>query len=86
MAKITSAPRLDLRIRFEINEAEARAMDALAGYGTDAFVQAFYEVLGKAYMRDHESGLREFLDTIRTVVGPAIHKINEARQLLKESK
>lgn len=83
MAKATVEPMLDVRVRFEINYDEACALDALAGYGEDAFVKAFYENLGEAYMRSHEQGLREFLRTISSVVGPAMHKVTDARNALK---
>lgn len=83
MAKATAHPRLDVTVRFEINYLEACALDALAGYGEDAFVKAFYENLGKAYMEKYEGGLREFLRTIRSVINPALGRINEAERLLK---
>lgn len=83
MAKAIAVSSLDVVVKFEINAIEAKALDALAGYGADAFVKAFYEVLGEAYMKQHESGLREFLQTIRSVVGPAIHRLSEAEKVLK---
>ena len=39
MAEIIGRPNVDLRLTFSINESEARALDALAGYGDDAFVR-----------------------------------------------
>ncbi len=83
MAKAIATPTLDLNVRFEINLVEARALDGLAGYGDDAFIKVFYEKLGKAYMQEHEQGLREFLKTIRSVVGPAIRKIDDVERILK---
>lgn len=69
MAKIEGRPSLDLKIVLVISEEEARALDALAGYGDDAFIKAFYEKLGEAYMRDHEGGLRMFLKSVRESSG-----------------
>jgi len=82
MAIVTSKPTLNVRISFEVDESEARALDALAGYGDDAFVKAFYEKLGEAYMKKHEAGLRRFLSSVREVVGPAIGTIDMAREIL----
>lgn len=82
MAKAISFAKLDIAVRFEINSIEAKALDALAWYGEDAFVKAFYEKLGKAYMENHEAGLREFLKTIRSVVTPAIERLNQAEKVL----
>lgn len=81
MAKITAAPRIQLLVNFEVSEAEARALDALAGYGDDAFVSAFYEKLGEAYMKKHEAGLRQFLKSVRDCVHPAIAQIEDARKV-----
>jgi hypothetical protein len=82
MAKITFSPKLDVRVYFAIDEEEARALDALSGYGTDAFIKAFYETLGKAYMQKHEQGLRSFLSSIREIITPALSKVDNARKIL----
>ena len=82
MAKANGKPVVTVTVAFEIDEEEARALDALSGYGDEAFVKAFYEKLGQAYMRDHEQGLRRFLKTIRDVVTPAMSQADKARALL----
>jgi hypothetical protein len=68
-----------------LNETEVRALDALVGYGDDAFIKAFYETLGKAYMRDHEAGLRSAFEAIRRDVLPALHEIKQARKFLEDA-
>lgn len=45
MAKIVGKANVDLRMFFEVDEIEARALDALSGYGDDAFIKVFYEHL-----------------------------------------
>ena len=82
MAQALGKPVLTVTVAFEIDEEEARALDALSGYGDDAFIKAFYEKLGTSYMRDHEPGLRRFLKTIRDVVTPAMSQADKARALL----
>lgn len=77
---------IGVRVHFEVDEEEARALDDLAGYGDDAFIKAFYENLGKAYMEKHEAGLRRFLQSIRRVVGPGLSAIDEARDKMKRKK
>lgn len=84
MAKITQKAKLDLLLAFEINESEARALDALAGYGDDAFIEVFYAKLGSAYMEKHEQGLRQFLQSIRKFVPMALGRIDRARKALWE--
>ncbi len=84
MAKITGIPTVRLAITFELNEAEARALDALSGYGDDAFIKVFYESLGKSYMQDHEAGLRTFLVTIREVLPGILARADKARKSFRE--
>lgn len=79
MAKVAAQPMIGVKITFTVSESEARALDALAGYGEDAFVKAFYEFLGEGYMKPHEDGLREFLGSIRDVVNPALERLNDAK-------
>lgn len=83
MAKIFTAPKVDLVLTFTINESEARALDALAGYGDDAFIKAFYELLGKAYMENHEAGLRLFLKDVRTFLPGYLSQLDNARKAFK---
>lgn len=83
MAKVTQQPNVELSLTFTINEGEARALDALAGYGDDAFIKVFYDnydKLGQAYMRDHEKSLREFLTTCREFLPPALSRLDNARK------
>lgn len=47
-----------------LSEVEARALEALAGYGADAFLEVFYKHMGKHYLQPHESGLRSLFDSI----------------------
>lgn len=82
MAKITSNSKLNVEISFVIDESEARALDALSGYGADTFIKAFYEHLGKSYMERHEAGLRKFLTSIRDVINPGLHQLDKAREFL----
>lgn len=74
---------VEVRVTFTITEDEARALDAIAGYGDSAFIDTFYKGCGKAYLQPYESGLRSFLKSIREVVSPAL---NEADSLRRKSK
>lgn len=79
MAKIVQQPVVAVSASFTVNEAELRALSALAGYGDDAFIKMFYESLGKTYMAPHEAGLREFLKSIRNVADGILHRTDVAR-------
>lgn len=65
-----------------LSEGQLRALDALAGYGADAFFKAFYVKLGKHYMQPFERDMRELFDLIRKQVPPALQGITEARKAL----
>lgn len=80
MAKIIGRPRVELVLDFELSESEARALEAMAGYGDDAFIKVFYDKLGKHYMRDHEVGLRSLLKSARQQIPPILYRADEARQ------
>lgn len=84
MAKAITKPSLTVTVTIEINEDEARALDALAGYGAKTFVEAFYEKLGKSYLQPYEKGLLSFLSTIRSAVSPALNQIDDARKFIEK--
>ena len=68
-----------------LNETEVRALDALVGYGDDAFLKVFKEKLGAAYIRDHESGLRSFFATVRKDVLPALRDIDQTQKDIEQA-
>lgn len=76
-----------LSVNFEavlhLNEPEIRALDAMVGYGVEAFIKAFYEKLGQAYMRDHEGGLRSLFEAIEKQVRPELYKMDEIKKVLR---
>lgn len=81
MAVITEKAKLDIQIRFAIDEEEARALDALVGYGDDEFIKWFYEFLGKSYMEKHEQGLRKFMSSVREFLPPILSKLDEHKKI-----
>jgi hypothetical protein len=80
MATVEGIPTVSLTMRIKISESEARALEALAGYGDDAFVKAFYEKLGESYMKKHETGLRSFLKSIREFMPGYLSRADKARE------
>ena len=65
-----------------LTENQLRALEALAGYGDDAFFKAFYLKLGKAYMQPVERDLRELFALIRKDVPVALSSIRQVRESL----
>lgn len=80
MARIITNAHVELHLQFVVNEAEARALEAMAGYGVDNFVKAFYQRLGESYMQKHEAGLRSFLKAVKDEIPVVLVKVDEARK------
>lgn len=86
MARIVQQATVKIEALITLDEGELRALDALAGYGDDAFIQHFYDKLGKAYMQAHEGSLRQFLKTIRGVAGEILSRADDARDVFNGAK
>lgn len=84
MAKFNLAPKVSFEIQLTLTESEARALDALAGYGVDEFIRVFYTRLGRAYMEPHEQGLRAFLADVREKIPPQLGRVDKARKAFQE--
>lgn len=75
---------ISAELTLTISEEELRALDALAGYGDDAFIKAFYKVMGESYLKPHERGLRTFLDSIRGCASLA-RDAEECREFVRQT-
>lgn len=85
MAKIKGTPVIvTIQATITFDEAELRALDALVGYGFEPFKRVFYDKLGKAYMEQHEAGLKSLFDSIRQEVPSIIGKAEDARDVLRD--
>lgn len=76
--------KLNVQFQIDLTLVELLALDALVGYGTDEFIEKFYVHLGKAYMQQHESGLRAIfakIDTLR----PALAEIKKVKEAAAEA-
>jgi hypothetical protein len=79
-------PTVSFAIRMVLTEEEARALDAIVGYGDKAFLEAFYEKMGKAYLQPHEKGYLSLASSIREQLVPQLHDIDVAWEKIKELK
>lgn len=87
MSRAECNVRVEFSVRvLSLTETECRALDALVGYGDNAFLDVFEKHLGAHYMRDHESGLRDFFATVRTQVLPGLAQIDRLRKSIAETK
>jgi hypothetical protein len=79
-SRIVEMPRVEVSVSIKLNEAEMRALDALVGYGTDSFLQVFYEKLGKSYMQPHEAGLRSLFSAVSENIPAILRRADAARK------
>lgn len=86
MAKVIQNPKVELSVTFTINEDEARALDALIGYGDDAFIERFKVYLGEHYIRNHEAGLRSFMKSVRSFIPGILTRTDLAREAFNKGK
>jgi hypothetical protein len=85
MAKITLRPRVTAEVSFTVSEEEARAIDALVGYGFDGFIKVFYEKMGQHYMKPHEAGLKNFFESMREQMPSILSRTDIARRAFSTS-
>ena len=88
MAKIEGRSTIGVAVVLVLTEAEAGALDALAGYDTDAFIKTFYEKMGRAYLEPYEVGLRSLLDSVRDTSGIrlVLSRLRDARLVFNGEK
>lgn len=80
MAKLQVKPTIEVTLTLSLSEQEARALEAVAGYGTDAFLKVFYEHMGKSYLQPHEEGLRSLFESSMGILPLWFQRIDDARK------
>lgn len=73
--------KLNSRITVELTESEARAFDAITGYGFDEFLKVFKQHLGKHYIEPHEQGAKSLFEH-RHSISTALAKLDKVKALL----
>jgi hypothetical protein len=89
MAKVIGHGEISGSVTLVLTEAEAKALDALVGYGVAPFLEAFYKHLGKAYLQPYEQGLKSLFESVRTGEGSVsnfLKRIHDAREVFTGKK
>ncbi|WP_205633963.1 hypothetical protein [Labilithrix luteola] len=81
--RIKPSTNASFEVTLVLNESEARALDAICGYGSAAFLAVFYERLGRAYLEPHERGFRSLSEVVTTQLRPQLAQVKEARRVLR---
>ena len=84
MAELRSSPEISFKINLVMSESEARALEAIADYGVDAFIEAFEERLPPSYMKHHKDGLTELFKSIANEIPKHLSKVDKARKVFIE--
>lgn len=79
MAEAANKVTVAFSTTITLNEVEICALEALVGYGADAFLKVFKANLGTSYIRNHEDGIRSLFQAISRDVLPAHRMVHEAR-------
>jgi hypothetical protein len=85
MATLGSRGHIVGKITLVLDEEEAAALEALAGYGTKPFLKVFYEKMGRAYLEPHERGLVSLFEAIYggdASVGGFLNRFKDARAVM----
>lgn len=77
--------RVEIELDMTLNESEIGALNALAGYGVDPFIETFYEKMGRSYLEPYEKGLRSLFSKIRNTTPTPMTRIKKARKILEDS-
>lgn len=75
---------VEAKATIELNEKEMEALLALVGYGTDKFLEVFYEKLGSHYLKPNESELRNLFEEIRLTFPGILSFANQGRDALQK--
>ncbi|GBU16827.1 MULTISPECIES: hypothetical protein [Methylobacterium] len=79
MAELRAAANVVGTVTFVVTEEEVRALDALVGYGDEAFLRVFYKQLGQSYLKPHEAGLRSLFKRVRADMPFIVRRFDAAR-------
>lgn len=77
-----SASKMEMTITLVLQEDEARALEAVCGYGPVIFKKWFYKTHGEHYLKPHEAGLVSLFKSVKEQLPLHLTKADKVRQLL----
>lgn len=84
MSQVRGEVFVTATVTIVLSEVEARALEALAGYGDDKFLEMFYKHLGTSYLQKHEAGLRSLFNSARGDVARILGAADNRRKITTE--
>ena len=79
----TNPATVEFKLNIELSESEARAWDAIVGYGFDAFIKVFKEKLGSHYISPYENSAKKMFEDTKRELGYQLHAIDEVKKAIK---
>lgn len=80
MSEIKGKIELNLEVTLKLNENEARALYALTAYGTEEFLNVFYNHLGKTPLKPYEVALQSLFEHINYTFPTMLRKMDQAKK------
>lgn len=81
---VGSKAEMKFEVHLRLSENEARALDAVVGYGFKSFIKVFYEHLGKAYMGPYEKDCESLFERLRHELSKHFYKFDAARKIFNK--
>lgn len=75
---------IEFKIHIELTEREARAWDEIVGYGPKAFLETFYEKLGKHSLNPYEKEVISMFKETKQTIGYQLNNIDQIKQAIKD--
>jgi len=86
MDKVRTTAALTGTINITLTEGEARALEAIVGYGSDVFVKWFYKNCGQHYLKPHEEAMRSLFKVLWAELPKQLRKFDDARAVFTGAK
>lgn len=83
--KSNSKAQVEFSISLTLTVGQAKALDAIVGYGVEPFLKVFYEHMGKSYLQPHETEMKKLFEQIKEELPKEVHKIETARKAINEA-
>lgn len=81
--EVVQKPSMEFAVNIQLTEGEARAWDAIVGYGWEAFISVFEEKLGKHYIAPYKVDAKRMFEQTRSTIGMQLHGIEAAKKAIK---
>jgi hypothetical protein len=80
-----AAVNVNFTIEFTLTKEEAKALEAIAGYGADPFLKTFYQHMGESYLKPFEKAIRDLFKRITEELPSELYKIEKAEEGITEA-